>query len=77
MTEVRSTSKTLKLVFSLENGNTSTVNLKDPKDNLTMTQISDVAETMVTKEFFIVGGSPIAVLKDTYIETVTKEEIAA
>lgn len=73
---VISTSNTLKLVFSLENGKTNTLSLKDPKDNLTMTAVADVAETMVTKEFIIVGGSPVAYLKEAYTETVTKNDLA-
>lgn len=69
------TTTTLKMQFALENAKSSTLSLKDPKDNLTMTEVSDVAETMLTKEFLIVGGSPIAYLNDAYIETVTRNEL--
>lgn len=73
---VRSTSNTLKMQFGLENGNISTLSLKDPKDNLTMTEVTDVGESMVAKEALIVGGSPIAFMKDAYTETITRNDLA-
>lgn len=73
---VISTTDTLKMVFSLENGKKSTLSLRDPKANLTMTEVADVAETIVTKEFIIVGGSPVAYMKEAYTETVTRNELA-
>ena len=76
MTEVRSTSKDLKMIFNLENGKTHTLSLANPKANLEMNDVTDIADTMVSKEFLIVGGSPIAGMKDAYIKTETIEELA-
>ena len=67
---------TLKMVFSLENGKTTTFSLLSPKTGLTMTEVSDVGETMVAKEALIVGGSPIAFVKDAYIERYERVELA-
>ena len=73
--EVRKTETALKMIFTLENDKTTTLSLKNPKANVTLTAVSDVAETMVAKEALIVGGSPIAALKDTYVQTNTITEL--
>jgi len=72
---VRRTNKELKMIFDLENGKTHNVALKDPKDNLTMTAVTDLGDTLVSKEFFLVGDSPITGLKDAYVQTVTIDEL--
>lgn len=73
---VRSSTKDLKMIFDLENGRTHNLSLKEPKANLTMTEVTSIADTMVSKEFLIVGDSPIAGLKDSYVQTVTIDELA-
>lgn len=66
----------LKMVFSLDNSKTHTLSIKDPKQNLTLSEVTDVAETMLSKEAIIVGGSPIAALSDSYIQTTTITALA-
>lgn len=72
---VRSTNTALKMKFTLENDNITTLSLKDPKDNLTLAEVMDIGETMVAKEALIVGGSPIASLRDCYVETTTINDL--
>lgn len=70
--------KALKLKFTLDNDKNHMLNLKDPKDNLTLSDVMNFGATMVAKEAIIVGGSPIASLADCYIETtnITRTELA-
>ena len=67
---------TLKMVFNLENGKNTTFSLLSPKNELTMTEVTDVGDTMVAKEALIVGDSPITGLKDAYIERYERVELA-
>ena len=68
--------KTLKMVFGLENDKTTTLNLLAPKTGLTLSEVNQASEAMLTKEALIVGGSPIAELKDAYIESYERIELA-
>ena len=55
---------TLKMVFSLDNDKTTTFSLLSPKTGLTLAEVTEVGESLLAKEAIIVGGSPIAALKD-------------
>ena len=67
---------TLKMVFTLDNDKTTTFSLLSPKTGLTLAEVMNVGATMVAKEALIVGGSPIASLKDCYIERYERVELA-
>ena len=69
------TTSNLKMVFKLDNDKTHTLSIADPKSNLTLSEVTEVAETLLSKEAIIVGGSPIASLTSQYIETVTKTDL--
>ena len=60
------TTKDLKMVFTLANGSTTTLSLRNPKSTLTQSQVDTVAANMVTKQAIIVGGSLIDELKEAY-----------
>ena len=68
--------KTLKMVFTLDNDKTSTFSLLAPKTGLTLAEVMEVSEAMLAKEALVVGGSPIAELKDCYIESYERVELA-
>ena len=67
---------TLKMVFSLDNDKTTTFSLLSPKTGLTLAEVTEVGESLLAKEALIVGGSPIAALKDAYIERYERVELA-
>ncbi|MBR2214292.1 MAG: DUF2922 domain-containing protein [Selenomonadaceae bacterium] len=68
--------RTLKMVFTLDNDKTSTFSLSTPKTGLTLAEVMEVSEAMLAKEAIVVGGSPIAELKDCYIQEVNRIELA-
>lgn len=70
------TTQDLKLVFTLDNDKSHTLSLRNPKNGLTLAETMEVSEAMLAKEAIIVGGSAIAELKDCYIQTVSRTELA-
>lgn len=65
----------LYMIFGLDNDKTYTLKLSDPKTGLTLTEVNQASEAMLTKEAIKVGGSAIIELKDAYEYKVTKEQI--
>lgn len=68
--------KTLKIVFALDDDKTKTVSLLDPKNGLTRDTVKVAADTMVANQAIIVGGVSITAVKDMYISTVERTELA-
>lgn len=68
---------TLKIVFNLENGKTSTLNLLNPKNDLGADEVKAFATDAIDNETIIVDGSKVASLKKAYISTVEEKEIVA
>lgn len=67
--------KTLKMEFTLDNGNTCTISLKDPKEGLTQIEAEAVAQKIINKQLLVVGGSVVKALKQIYIYSVDKDEL--
>lgn len=68
---------TLKIVFNLENGKTSTLNLLNPKNDLGADEVKAFATDAIDNETIIVDGSKVVALKKAYISTVEEKEIVA
>lgn len=68
--------KTLKIVFALDDDKTKTVSLLDPKNGLTRDTVKVAADTMVANQAIVVGGVSITAVKDMYISTVERTELA-
>lgn len=68
---------TLKIVFNLENGKTSTVSLLNPKTDLAADEVKAFATDAIDNETIIVDGSKVVALKKAYISTVEEKEIVA
>lgn len=69
------TTSNLKMVFALDNDRSHTLSIANPKANLTLSEVTEVSETLLAREAIIVGGSAIASLTNAYIETVTKTDL--
>lgn len=68
---------TLKIVFNLENGKTSTLSLLNPKNDLGADEVKAFATDAIDNETIIVDGSKVVALKKAYISTVEEKEIVA
>ncbi|MCR5757753.1 MAG: DUF2922 domain-containing protein [Selenomonas sp.] len=66
---------TLVMKFKLENGKSSTISITSPKEDLTGAEVTAAANEMVTKQAFMVGGSPLAALEQAFIRTVEETEL--
>jgi len=67
---------TLKIVFEMSNGNSHTVSLKDPKNGITMSEVTSFANLCVTKNAIKKNHATAANLEDAYIQRVERVEIA-
>jgi len=67
-----SATKTLEMVFNLDNGKELTVSLAAPKDDLTVEQVVPVMGTMIAKTAIIYNGATLESSKTAFIKEVTK-----
>ena len=67
---------TLKVVFEMSNGNSHTVNLKDPKNNLTMSEVSSFADLCITKNALKKNNATAANMEDAYIQRTERVELS-
>jgi hypothetical protein len=51
--------KTLELVFRTGAGKETTINLPDPKDDLTLAQAQTVMDDIIAKNIFVIKGSAL------------------
>ena len=68
--------KTLKIVFDVDGIKTATYNVPDPKDGLTKAAVKTATDTMIAKKFVLTGGSLATGVKDAYINSVERIELA-
>lgn len=70
------TSSVLKMIFSLETGNTITINVTNPKEQLTIADLeAGFAGTLVNENMLNVGGAQVVALKDAYYYNKEKTEL--
>ena len=67
--------KTLKMIFALENGNRLTYNLVDPKEALTRAEVEAVMNNMILKQAVDVEGFHGIAIYDTYIYATDRIEL--
>lgn len=67
---------TLKIVFDMSNGNSHTVSLKDPKNNLALSEVTSFADLCVTKNAIKKNNATIANLGDAYIQRTERIELS-
>jgi len=68
-----SETKTLEMVFNLDNGKEMTISLTSPKNDLDAETVSDVMSTMVAKSAILYNGAELAGAKSAFTKAVTKE----
>ena len=67
---------TLKMVFDMSNGKSNTVSLKDPKTNLSMSEVSTFANLCVTKNAFKKNNATVVNMEDAYIQRNERVELS-
>ena len=67
---------TLEVIFLLEDGKTTTLELDNPRADLTKEAMTAVANDMITKKAIMVGGRNITALKKAFIRNVEEVSIA-
>ena len=68
--------KSLKMIFQTEAGKTATLSLAEPKDGLTKAEVQTALDEMVAKQAITVGGAPITGVKDFYVLSSERSELA-
>ena len=66
----------LEVIFLLEDGKTTTLELENPRADLTKTEMTTVANDMITKKAIMVGGRNITALKKAFIRKVDEVGLA-
>jgi len=67
---------TLKMIFSLENGKSTTLSLASPRADLTEAEVMAAANEIITRKAIISGGSPVAAVKRIYVQDVNDKDLA-
>lgn len=59
---------TLKLIFKLNNGKTTTLSLADPREGLTRSEVAEVARDIIDQKVICVGDAYPETIKRIYIQ---------
>lgn len=68
--------KTLTMVFELDNEEQAKYALPDPKDGLTRTEVDTAMQKMIDSKAVMVKGHTASAIKEVYITTTTKTALA-
>lgn len=69
--------QTLKMIFTMEDDTSKTISLKEPKNGLTVSQVNSFASAVISDEAIVVNHSYPVKLKDAYINSVERIELAS
>lgn len=61
------TTQTLRMVFKNENGSNFTINLDNPRDNVTPAEIETAMDTIIVKNVFLTPGGALVAKQDIKI----------
>jgi Protein of unknown function (DUF2922). len=61
------TTQTLRMVFKNENGSNFTINLDNPRDNVTPAEIETAMDTIIAKNVFLTPGGALVAKQDIKI----------
>lgn len=61
------TTQTLRMVFKNENGSNFTINLDNPRDNVTPAEIETAMDTIIAKNVFLTSGGALVAKQDIKI----------
>jgi len=65
----------LKLVFTTARGGTHTISLRDPKSNLTSSEVSQVMQNLISRKIILANSGELTGIKEAYISGTTLTEI--
>ena len=68
--------KSLKMVFAVGDAKTTALSLAEPKDGLTKAEVQTALDEMVAKQAITVGGAAITGVKDFYVLSSERSELA-
>jgi len=69
--------QTLKMTYLMEDDTNLTINLKEPKNGLTAAQVNTFASAIISDEAIVRNHSYPVRLKDAYIQSVERTELAS
>jgi hypothetical protein len=67
--------KTLEMTFVNQGSNEVTLSLRDPKDGLTLAEVTTAANTIVTKNLFTTSGGNLVSFKEASIRIVDAQAL--
>lgn len=67
--------KTLEMTFVNQGSNEVTLSLRDPKDGLTLAEVTTAANTIVTKNLFNTSGGDLGSFKEASIRIVDAQAL--
>ncbi len=65
----------LKLVFTTAGGGTHTISLRDPKSNLTSSQVATVMQNIVNRNIILSNSGELTGIKEAYISGTTVNQL--
>ncbi len=66
---------TLKMIFTLDDGKTLTLSLASPREDLTQAAVEGAANTIISKQAFMLKGAKPTALKKAYIHSVEDKAV--
>ncbi len=61
------TTQTLRMTFKNEGGSNFSINLDNPRDNITAAEVTGVMDTIITKNVFLTPGGALVSKQDAQI----------
>ncbi|MDI6867959.1 MAG: DUF2922 domain-containing protein [Coprothermobacterota bacterium] len=61
----------LKMVFTTQGGGTHTISLRDPKSNLTSTEVAQVMQNIISRNIILASSGELTGIKEAYISGTT------
>ncbi|MDI6869304.1 MAG: DUF2922 domain-containing protein [Coprothermobacterota bacterium] len=61
----------LKMVFTTQGGGTHTISLRDPKSNLTSTEVAQVMQNIISRNIILASTGELTGIKEAYISGTT------
>lgn len=66
---------TLKMIFSLPGGKTTTLSLASPREDLTAAEVTEALDEVIAKKAITVGGVPVEAVQRVYVQDVEEKAL--
>lgn len=67
--------KNLFMVFALDNGKNYTIKLANAKNNLARANVEPAMQSIIDKQFFVVGTATVVDIVEAYLQEVTETKL--